>query len=61
MRLTLALAVAAAAVAGLAPAAHATCMPLWDRGDFYAYSCSAPGGPVRTTICHRPTDVCVTS
>ena len=60
MRLTLALAVAAAAVATLAPSANATCMKLWDRGDFYAYSCSAPGGPASTTVCHRPTNVCVT-
>ncbi|HEV2891242.1 MAG TPA: hypothetical protein VGX28_12780 [Frankiaceae bacterium] len=58
MRILLALSVAAVG-ALLATPAHATCMPLWDKGDFYAYSCSAPGGPVRTTICHRPTGACV--
>ena len=59
MRITLALVTAAAAVAGFAPSAGATCMMLWDRGDFYSYTCSAPGGPASTTICHRPTDTCV--
>ena len=59
MRLILALATAAAAVASFATPASATCMMLWDRGAFYAYSCSAPGGPASTTICHRPTGTCV--
>jgi hypothetical protein len=58
MRLSLTLAVAAVAVATLAPAAHATCMKTWDKGDFYSYTCSAPGGPPRTTVCHRPTGLC---
>ena len=59
MRLTLAFATAAAAVASFAPSAGATCMPLWDRGAFYAYTCSAPGRTPSTTICHRPTGTCV--
>ncbi|HEX8004197.1 MAG TPA: hypothetical protein VF519_16030 [Mycobacteriales bacterium] len=60
MRLPLALAVAACALASVATPAGATCMKTWDRGDWYAYSCSAPGGPVSTTVCHRPTGLCVT-
>ena len=59
MRLTLALAVAAAAVATLAPAASATCMQIEHGGGFYTTYCSAPGGPVSATTCHRPTGVCV--
>lgn len=58
MRALLGLAVAAAAVATLAPAANATCMPLWDTVLFYSYTCSPPGGPATTTTCFRPTGHC---
>lgn len=59
MRIVLALAVAAGG-AFLATPAHATCMKTYDDGTWYAYTCSAPGGPARTTLCHRPTALCVT-
>lgn len=61
MRIPLALATAAVAVGGLfAAPADATCMKVYDKGDWYAYTCSAPGGPAYTTVCHRPTNLCVT-
>ena len=54
MRIPLALAAAAFAVAGLAPAAQATCMTHYDEttGISRTY-CSPPGGPVTTTVCFR--------
>ena len=58
MRVFLATAVAAVAMTGLAPAAHATCMPLWDAVLFYSYTCSPPGGPATTYTCFRPTGEC---
>lgn len=58
MRILLALATAAAAVATFAPSASATCMPLYDYGVIYSYSCSPPGGPVTTTTCNRVTGHC---
>lgn len=60
MRFVLALTAAAVAAGGLLAApAHATCMPIYDRGDWHAYTCSVQDGPTYTTVCHRPTDVCV--
>lgn len=54
MRIPLALAAAGLALAGLAPAAHATCMEREDRlTGISTTSCSPPGGPVTTTICFR--------
>ena len=58
MRAFLASAVAAVAITGLAPAANATCMPLWDAVLFYSYSCAAPGEPSTTYTCFRPTGEC---
>ncbi|HEX8004196.1 MAG TPA: hypothetical protein VF519_16025 [Mycobacteriales bacterium] len=58
MRLVLALTMAAAAVATFAPAASATCMPLYDYGVIYSYTCSPPGGPATTTTCNRITGHC---
>lgn len=61
MRLVLALAVAASAMATFAPAASATCMPHYDYGVIYSYSCSPPGGPVTTYTCNRITNECWSS
>ena len=55
MRIPLALAAAGLALAGLAPAAHATCMPPQEDKltGITVTSCSPPGGPVTTTVCFR--------
>ena len=58
MRALLAAAVAAAALGTFAPAASATCMPLWDAVVLYSYSCTPPGGPVTTYTCNRVTNEC---
>jgi hypothetical protein len=61
MRRPLALTIAAVAVGGFfAAPASATCMPVYDKGDWYVYTCSAPGGPAHTTYCYRPLSRCVT-
>lgn len=60
MRALLAAAVAALTTAALAPAAHATCMYHEDKWTgIRRTSCSAPGGPVHTTICYRDVEPCV--
>lgn len=61
MRLALALSAAAVAAVGLATPASATCMPLWDYGVVYSYTCSPPGGPATTYICNRVTHECWSS
>ena len=54
MRIPLTLAAAAFALAGLAPAAEATCMTEYDeRTGIRRTTCAAPGGPVTTTYCFR--------
>lgn len=58
MRIALALTLAAATVATFAPAASATCMPLYDYVVVYGYACSPPGGPVTTYHCNRITNEC---
>ncbi|HEV2891241.1 MAG TPA: hypothetical protein VGX28_12775 [Frankiaceae bacterium] len=60
MRIALALTVAAAAVAALAPSASATCFTREDGLGFRYTYCSAPGGPASTTICFRDVQPCVT-
>ena len=58
MRLALALATAAAATGTLTGSAQASCLPIWDRV-VSVESCSAPGGPASTRVCHIATNVCV--
>jgi len=58
MRALLAAGLAAVALLGYAPAAEATCMPLWDGVVFYSYTCSPPGGPATTYYCNRVTNEC---
>lgn len=60
MRALLAAAVAALATTVLAPAAEATCMTREDKVTGIRQTwCSAPGGPVTTTICYRDVQPCV--